>query len=286
MRYQPPSQSFVDRIAQACMTYADKPCIQFKEETYTYADVDRISSYIAADLTSKGFKQGDHAAVYSINSARVLIVTLGILRAGGVWMPVNPRNSEIENVRALSAYACKAIFYQGAFSEAVTQVSQHSQSALMRFNIDDHDYANIEESDCNHPDLNITPDDLISLPMTGGTTGLPKCVMLSNANFNAIAYGLSSWYCDYKELPKILSAAPMTHVGGRIALSAMISGACMIVHEKFSPRDVLKAIETTKITDIFLPPTAIYSLLEEPNIDSVDFSSLRNFLYGSAPISA
>jgi len=280
MRYTPSENSFVDRISEACKTYADRPCVQFGTRKYSYAEVDRRSSSIAATLQANGFQKGDHAAIYSLNSAIVLITTLGILRAGGVWMPINPRNAKAENVRALATYKCKAIFYQQAFLQAVEDIAQSSADGFLQFDIDRQNYL----SKGTAPDLDIQPDDLISLPMTGGTTSQPKCVMLTNANFNAIADGLAEWYRDYDDLPSILCVAPMTHVGGRIAMAAMLSGAQIIVHEKFDPKMVLETIDAMQVTDLFLPPTAIYTLLAEPDVHNFDYSSLRNFLYGSAPI--
>jgi len=283
--YQPSSHSFVDLIENAFVIYADKSCIRFMDTSYTYAEVDQISSSIAADLVKRGFEKGNHAAIYSLNSAWVLIVTLGILRAGGVWIPINPRNSEIENIRALSAVGCTAIFYQDKFALAVDQAEENSDDLFIRVNIDQEDFADHTISVTEFLNISTAPEDLISLPMTGGTTGLPKCVMLSHANFNALAYGLKNWYQGYDDTPIILCVAPMTHVGGRIALTAMISGASMTVHEKFDAKDILETIQNENVTDLFLPPTGIYSLLEEPSLKTYDLTSLKNFLYGSAPIS-
>jgi len=283
--YSPPKESFVDRLGLAFEAYADRMCVKFGSEEYTYAEVDKLSRHIATDLAAKGFGKGDHGAVYSLNSARVLIVTLGILRAGGVWIPVNPKNSESENVRVLSMLGCKAVFYQTKFFLAVDQVSQDSEEELIRLDIDQQDYSPESIPDVDVLDLNINLDDLISLPLTGGTTGLPKGVRLNNTNFNAIAYGVSCWHQDYDCPALTLCVAPMTHAGGRVAVASMISGSSLLVHEAYETREVLKAIQEEQVTDIFLPPTAIYSMLEEPALEEFDRSSLRTLLYGSAPIS-
>jgi len=285
MTYIPPTESFLDRLGQAFEVYADRPCVKFGDQAYTYAEVDKLSRYIAADLVARGFKKGDHGAVYSVNSARVLIVTLGILRAGGVWIPVNPRNSKSENVRILSMLDCKVVFYQKTFSLAVDQVNGDIDGELIRLDIDQQNYSLESIPDVDAPGFSSTLDDLISLPLTGGTTGQPKSVMLSNANFNAIAYGVSCWYQNYDSAPLMLCVAPMTHVGGRIALAAMISGSGLLVHEAFDTREVLNAIQEEQVTDVFLPPTAVYAMLDEPALEEFDRSSLRTILYGSAPIS-
>ncbi len=285
MTYTPPAETFIERLEQALREYAERPCVKFGEDTYTYREVDLLTQQIASDLAANGFEKGDKGAIYSRNSARVLIFTLGILRAGGIWIPVNSKNPESENVRVLNDLDCKALFYQSDFSAAADQLQHKLKNGLISRNINQQIFSLDPDPNTRDIDLKFAQDDLISLPQTGGTTGLPKGVMLSNANFNAMAFGLSRWFEDYDGPPKFLCVAPMTHVGGRIAVTAMISGAYQLVHESFEPLEVLRAIQREKITDVFLPPTAIYALLEEPELKRFDFSSLRNFLYGSAPIS-
>jgi len=283
--YTPPKSSFIERLELAFEAYADRPCVKFGDHAYSYAEVNKLSRYIATDLADKGFEKGDFGAVYSENSARVLIVVLGILRAGGVWIPVNPRNSESENERVLSTLCCKTIFYQKRFFQAVKRVKQALGSELICVDIDQPNYSADSVPEVDAPEIEFALTDLVSLPFTGGTTGTPKGVLLSNANFNAISYGVSRWYKDYDSQPISLCVAPMTHVGGRVALAAMISGACLLVHQSFDTRAVLRTIQEEQATDVFLPPTAIYSMLEEPALAEFDHSSLRTILYGSAPIS-
>jgi len=283
--YTPPKSSFIERLELAFEAYADRPCVKFGNHAYSYAEVNKLSRYIATDLSDKGFEKGDFGAVYSENSARVLIVVLGILRAGGVWIPVNPRNTESENERVLSTLCCKTIFYQKRFFQAVKRVKQELAGELICVDIDQPNYSADSVPDVDAPEIEFALTDLVSLPFTGGTTGTPKGVLLSNANFNAISYGVSRWYKDYDSQPISLCVAPMTHVGGRVALAAMISGACLLVHQSFDTRAVLRTIQEERAMDVFLPPTAIYSMLEEPALAEFDHSSLRTILYGSAPIS-
>jgi acyl-CoA synthetase (AMP-forming)/AMP-acid ligase II len=58
-----------------------------------------------------------------MNSALYFIATLGILRTGGIWIPINPRNSTTENIQALKQFACKAVFFLTAFTDPVEAVA-------------------------------------------------------------------------------------------------------------------------------------------------------------------
>jgi acyl-CoA synthetase (AMP-forming)/AMP-acid ligase II len=82
-----------------------------------------------------------------------------------------------------------------------------------------------------------------------------------------------------------LAAAPMTHVGGRILFTVMYRGGTSVVLDGVDPEQIFDTIEQYGVTDLFLPPTAIYTLLDHPRVQTTDFSSLRSVAYGSAPMS-
>jgi len=140
----------------------------------------------------------------------------------------------------------------------------------------------IEGASASRPVIDIVGSDLLTLPQTGGTTGFPKGVMISHRNFNCVA----DMQCSHIFKPDgvMLCAAPMTHAGGRYLLATLSLGLRYIVIDKVDVQIVLKAIEDEKVTDVFLPPTVIYNLLDQPNFDLFDLSSLRRLMYGSAPM--
>ncbi len=282
-------RSFLDVLDAALARHADRVCIRFRDETYTYAEVDRLSGQIANALLDGGFTAGMKGAVYALNCARGFLATLGIIRAGGTWIPVNPRNSTADNVEVMLQFECDALFYQQGFEEAILQVCERSTRVSVMVNLDDQSQHAPQFDDwlSGHadaaPTVKVNPDDLVSIPLTGGTTGLPKGVMLSHANFCAFDYAMSSGLNS--EDTVWLCAAPMTHVGGRIALASLSSGGRFVILDKVDLQEIMATIEREKVTDMFLPPTAIYTWLEQPNIGDFDLSSLKRVGYGSAPMS-
>jgi len=76
----------------------------------------------------------------------------------------------------------------------------------------------------------------------------------------------------------------MTHVGGRIVLMSLPAGATCVIMPTVDVGQILAVIEEHRITDVFLPPTAIYRLLDNPMLGGHDLSSLRSMAYGSAPM--
>lgn len=281
-------RSFLTIIDDALATFADRECLTFQDQSFTYRELDDTSRRVANALIEAGFEKGMKGAVYSLNSAISFIATLGLLRAGGVWIPMNPRNSAVDNINVLNNLGCNAIFFQSEFEAPVASVRERiaEQSGAMKADVclDGSGLTDwIGEAPATHPNVTTEPMDLITIPMTGGTTGLPKGVMLSNRNFRAINYGMESNYVDHD--PVLMVAAPMTHAAGRVALTSLSSGARLVVLEQVDPQLVLQTIETERITDFFLPPTALYTLLDQPNINDFDYSSLKRVSYGSAPMS-
>lgn len=282
--------SFLKVLEQAFLDHADRDCIRCGGARYSYADVDSESSRIANKLVDYGFKPGMKGAVYALNSPEGFIATIGIIRAGGTWIPVNPRNSAVDNVANMSQLECDVVFYQDAFADSVSKFSLQNDGRPIIVSLDTSRAGAptlpgwLAGAGTIAPAVDINPDDLISIPLTGGTTGLAKGVMLSHANFCALDYNTRASMGDRK-YPVWLCAAPMTHVGGRMALTSMSSGATFVILDQVDPQEVLHSIERESVTDLFLPPTAIYTLLEQQNIHEFDLSSLVKLGYGSAPMS-
>ncbi len=285
------SQPLIDIIDRACDTYADDTCVEFEGQVYTYRQVKETSIKVATVLQSNGFKKGMHAAVYSLNSATILMVTLGIIRAGGVWIPVNPRNSESDNVEVLKRFGCNALFYQSKFDSAVQRIADNAGHLVASVCIDSQapgsDFDDwINQAADQFVPVEFEPTDTVSIPLTGGTTGMPKGVMLSQRNFAALCFAMNDSLQRSRHGRDImLIAAPMTHVGGRAVLTSMVAGAKFVIMDKVDPQTILATIPEKQINSFFLPPTGIYSLLDQPNVREFDYSSLRSVSYGSAPIS-
>ena len=282
------NRPFLPVIDAALRRHANRCCLVFRDQAYSYGEVDRLSAQIANRLIDGGFRRGQNGAVYSLNSALSFIATLGILRAGGVWLPINPRNSPSDNVAILKQFGCQALFFQCAFTEPADQLLHGGAEQGVPICLDGASAAApklsawMAQASEARPQVDVAPTDLISIPLTGGTTGLPKGVMLSNRNFCALDYGMRLAY-EGRE-PVTLAAAPLTHASGRIAICGLSSGVKTIIMEKVEPQAILEAIGRQRVTDFFLPPTGVYALLDQPGVRGYDYSSLRALSYGSAPM--
>ncbi|MGO9344587.1 MAG: AMP-binding protein, partial [Acidimicrobiales bacterium] len=119
---------------------------------------------------------------------------------------------------------------------------------------------------------------------TSGTTGLPKGVMLSNANL-AIAIGGAdlSFHIDADIVS--LVAMPLFHIGGSgWALCAMSRGGKSVILRDADPSELVRLVETERISHMFVVPALLMFLLATPGIADADLSSLREVFYGASPI--
>jgi len=283
-------KSLIRHVDEACVKYADRVCFISDGVHTTYKEIQEDSCKVANQLIAEGFQKGMRGAVMSLNATEAFIALLGIIRAGGIWVPVNPRNSISDNLALMEKFGCHAIFYQDKFATAVGQIKELFPDllSLVCLNVKVAEaplmsqwYQSAETTD---PAVPVEAEDIVCIPMTGGTTGLPKAVALTNKNLAAIMEGIGHTLDLHKRESVWLLVAPMTHVGGRLCLMSMHNGGKNVLLPEFTYQGVIDIIAAERITDVFLPPTAIYKLLDTPGIDKGDFSSLYSIGYGSAPI--
>jgi len=284
----------------AITDFFDRGCLLNREGTAFAMDGQRWSFNEAYDTTCKvahalldlGLPKETKAAVLSANHPVSWMCVLGLWRAGFVWVPVNPRSSEPEQQQLVHAFDVEVLFFQQAFWPVVQQLQ--AQCPLLRHLVCLDGAVPgclslpewISGRPATPPDYFCEQDDLAALMPTGGTTGMPKGVMLTHRNLGtSIAFSIINATYQPQDAIVNLAAAPMTHSAGFLSLPATARGGTVVVLTKPDPAALLDAIEQHGVTELFLPPTVIYRLLETPGIRQRQLSSLRYFMYGAAPMS-
>ena len=283
--------SVIDHFDLAAQARPDHPCLQWDKGQLTYREVHRLSLRIASGLQEAGFMPGTKGAVLSANDPYAFVCVLGLLRAGLVWLPLNPRNPPEENGRNLAAFDCEVLFFHSEFEADVPGLRQSARNIRLAVPIDraaageaEHLAAWAGRQLDHFEPLTLSPAHPASISSTGGTTGHSKGVVHTVASFQAFT-------AAHRELhgrdddPVFLAAAPMTHAGGRMCLSVVGQGGTLVVLARPEPQAVLQAIERYHVTRLFLPPTSIYALLARDDVRQYDYRSLKYFIYGGAPMS-
>ena len=280
----------IDFFDRGALHYPDRVCFVAGDRSYTYREIRALTLKLANGLHSLGFRQGAKGAVLSINDPIAFSCALSILRAGGAWVPVNPKNGLEEHVHILSEFDCEVLFYHSQLKAVVDEIRKRVPGIRHTLCVDAAAGAlpSVAEWARQFPHDEVAmpcdPERLAMLVGTGGTTGKPKGVMLSNRNVETFCAATLT-AMPYAEPPVYLAAAPLTHAAGILCFPLMAEGATTIVHTKVDPQEILAAIPKHRVTTLFLPPTAIYMLLAQPNVRDVDYATLRYFIYGAAPMS-
>jgi acyl-CoA synthetase (AMP-forming)/AMP-acid ligase II len=284
--------ALIDFFDRGCLLNRDGVAFAMGEREWTFAEAQELTNRIANGLLARGLGKGQHGAVLAGNDPAAWLCVLGFWRAGLAWVPLNPRSSAAESIGLIDGFDVDTLFFQSAFTPVVQELRAACSGLKQLICIDgDAEGAiSLEEliagADATFPSFVSAPDDMIAIMPTGGTTGLPKGVMQTNRNLSlSILNGvINSPYTPGEPIVN-LAAAPMTHSAGFLSISATARGGKVVVLAKPDPMSLLDTIERERVTELFLPPTVIYALLETPGIEARDFSSLRYIMYGAAPMS-
>jgi acyl-CoA synthetase (AMP-forming)/AMP-acid ligase II len=266
------------------------------ERSFSYQEAGELSCQIAHALLANGLELGRNGAVWAANDATAWICVLGLWRAGMSWIPVGARNSADENHDVLDRFDCEVLFFQAYFAPAVAALQPRLPGVRHWVCIDGEAPAVagsrslaqwIAGQPSTRPEVAIDMDDVVVIAPTGGTTGAPKGVMNTHRSLQtAMAHLMIGCPYDDEHRPVNLAAAPMTHTSGLLTLPTSARGGTVVVLGRPEPALLFGAIVKHRVTELFLPPTVIYRLLDIPDLNKkVDFSSLRYFFYGAAPMS-
>ena len=266
------------------------------DRRYSFDEVGELSCRIANGLLAAGLTKGSRGAVWATNDVMAWTCTLGLWRANLCWIPVGARNPVEENHFVLEAFDCDVLFFQKAFAAVIAELRPTLPGIRLWICIDDEpvDFPGadslahwISDQPATRPEVAVDMDDVVMLSATGGTTGKPKGVMNTHRSAQTFCAHFMIG-CPYAadERPVNLAAAPMTHTAGLLSVPCTARGGTVVVVTRPDPGLLLAAIPKYKVTELFLPPTVIYRLLDIPDLGrKVDFSSMKYFMYGAAPMS-
>ena len=285
----------IDYFDKGAEQHSERVAVREGTRNWTYGEVRESSQRIARAMWASGVRGEERAAIFSHNDARVLLSMLGILRAGGVWVPINSRNALDANVEYMRYAGTAWLFYHSAFREQVSEIRQRVPSLrhLICFDgendgdesLDSFMQSGTEAGDYDWADEYGNDSRLVGLVPTGGTTGPAKGVMVTNRAWGTMTEMASHYWVCEDENPVCLNPAPLSHAAGVVAFTMFTMGATNVILPKFDSLEVLQAIERERATHLFLPPTAFYALLAHPRVREFDYSSLRVFLLAGSPVS-
>jgi acyl-CoA synthetase (AMP-forming)/AMP-acid ligase II len=244
----------------------------------TYGALADAARRNAAGLAARGFGRGEVLAIYSPNLLEFAALVLGVAIAGGATTTVNPLYTVGELAYQLDDSGARIVVtippLMGRASEAAREAGV---SAVLGYS----ELAAGKEP----PEVAISPDDVVLLPYSSGTTGLPKGVELTHrsalANLVQMEPRLGLGPADV-----VLAVAPMYHCMGLFAVvcQALCQGATVVTMRRFALEAFLRAMQDHRVTASVIAPPIALALASHPAVDGYDLSALRWLACGAAPL--
>ena len=263
----------------------DQPCLLLPgSDAVTYRTLDARSAQIAHALVATGCVPGDRVAAQVEKSATAVCLYLACLRAGLVYLPLNPAYQQRELSFFLGDARPRVVVCS---PEGMQSMSAVATRGMRIFTLDDHDQGSLinEIRSCfeEFKPVGVQERDLAAILYTSGTTGRSKGAMLSHGNLAANALTLVD-YWGFSAADVLYHALPIFHVHGLfVALHCvLLSGSRMWFCPKF---DVAQALELLPRSTVMMGvPTFYTRLLANPKFDRDHCRTVRVFISGSAPL--
>jgi long-chain acyl-CoA synthetase len=249
----------------------------------SYAELDDRSARLATLLREHGLQQGDRVGVMLPNVLEFPISYYGVLRAGGVAVPMNVLLKRREIAYYLEDSGAKLLLAWHGFTEEARDGAADAGAELIE--VEPESFAELLGD--REPTTEVADtgeEDTAVILYTSGTTGKPKGAELTHFNLSRNADIASRTTSDVKEGDVVLGALPLFHSFGQtVSMNASLRvGATLTLLPKFDPGDALEIIYRERITHFYGVPTMYGALLHHPNREDYDTSALRICITGGA----
>ncbi|HEX2295606.1 MAG TPA: long-chain fatty acid--CoA ligase [Actinomycetota bacterium] len=268
-------------LERSAGAYPDKPAlITSGGETLTFAELNERAGSAAAAAVAAGISAGDRVGLAMGNVPAFVYTYFGILRVGGVVVPLNPTLT-VPEVRRVLADAGAALV--AGVSPAGEAARAAAEEAGIR-------YADALGWSQAGPGPDVHPagdDDLAVLAYTSGTTGEPKGAMLTHGNLLAnLDQQMSIPDAHVEADDVLLLSLPLFHIFGLNVTLGLLArtGATGVLTDRFEPVECLRLVQEHRVTVMFGAPTMYTALVATPGADQYDLSSVRLAISGAAPL--
>ena len=268
--------------AEAAKQFGDKTALVLSDRSLSFNELDKLSNCFANALMTLGIQPGDRITLYSGNCWEWVVSYYGALKTGAVINPINVMltPTEVEFV----ANDCGASVVIASHEKALSlkSVKENSQvRELIAFGDDA-----LPDGMLSFNELLAGGSDAFQIPeiasaslspigYTSGTTGHPKGACLSHHSI-VLNVAMTALMHQRSDSDTVVTALPCPHVYGNVVMSGAIqNGMTLVLHPNFEEQTILKSIQEHRATLFEGVPTMFMFLLNHPEFDHYDLSSLR-----------
>jgi len=271
----------------------ERPAFIFDDLRFSFADLQGRVNQLASSLAQQGVGPGDRVATMQVNSNQSIEIYFAAAQLDAVYVPLNFRAKSEELDQMLNIAQPSMLFIGERYLPLVDAGIENGILSSQRVVLLDGPAAKghqayddvLQSGEAEQMHFPEAEDqDTTVIMFTAGTTGLPKGVMLTHDSFSSfLLTNVSPADPDLKETN--LLTVPFYHIAGlQAALAAVYGGRTVVVMRQFEPLEWLTLAHRHQANRAMLVPTMLKRLMDHPQFDEFDLSSLDVITYGAAPM--
>jgi len=295
-----PEVSITDMVLRRADELADHTAITDGTTSYTFGQLRDTIYRLAGGLSSAGIGPGTTVGIMSPNTPEYAVVFHAVAVAGAAVTTINPTYGAEEVRFQLNDANAEMLITVDGFIDTAKQAMEGTGVTTLVV-VDDLQTGKDAESTSDDdvvplssmlgdPISQVSVDysnDVVVLPYSSGTTGLPKGVMLTHRNLVANVAQLEH-VMTYDANEAALAALPFFHIYGmQVLMNALLAnGVKVVTMARFDLVAALSLVQDEKITRFFAVPPMVLALAKSPVVDQYDLSSVKQVFSGAAPLGA
>ncbi len=258
---------------------------------YSFAQLNDHIHRLAGGLTAAGFGAGSTVGVMAPNLPEYAIVFHAVAVAGGTVTTINPTYGAEEVAFQLNDAGAQLLVTIPDFVETARAAAEGTSVSRIAVIGDSSDDSVTALAELYGEAIEQAPVDVheqvVVLPYSSGTTGLPKGVMLTHYNLVA-NLAQARPVLDYGDNEMALAVLPFFHIYGmQVLMNGLLAeGVGVVTMPRFDMEQALDLIQKHQVTQFFAVPPIVLGLAKHPAVDNFDLSSLRKIFCGAAPLGA
>jgi long-chain acyl-CoA synthetase len=275
--------SLAQLLTETAAVHAERPALKLDDAVVNYAVLNEGATRIAGLLKARGVKPGDRVGIMLPNVPYFGVAYYGILRAGGVVVPMNVLLKGREVAFYLRDSGAKHLFAWHDFGEAATTGAEEAGAEAILVKPGEFEQLVMEAPRAEEDEPRESSDTAVIL-YTSGTTGTPKGAELTHENLILNCSVTAKTLIDVSHEDVVLGALPLFHSFGQTCgLNAAVAhGACLTLIPRFEPVKALEIIGRDRVTVLEGVPTMYHAMLNAPGREDADTSSLRVCVSGGS----
>jgi len=280
--------TLADIIRNSALNFPDSEAVVFEDVRLTYQELNSRINALANTLKDMGYKKGDRMAVLAENTHKYLEIYFAVSKLGMSVTPLNFRLSDSELEFIINDSESTGILAGEGYEERVLGLKDKlgliKNWISLDKGVDGFEYYEdrLKSASTDEPNVEVEENEMVVLMYTGGTTGLPKGVMMSNRNLMTalISVGLEF---GFNETDITCYVLPLFHVSFWPAFGLLMVGGKVVINKKPDMNEIMRLIQDEKCTHINSVPTIYGWILQLTDVSAYDTSSLRKITYAGSP---